>query len=244
VVLRYEKRTRFHAQKITSQLATLTVEEETIEDVLLALDVLQQQTAVDAQHLFVLGHSLGGYLLPRILKVPTANNVRGGIILAGSARPLEDVILDQMTYIRSRSSETPESKQQLETLVRQVARVKDPSLSPDVQPSELPLNVPAAYWLDLRGYQSEQVARSLPQPLLILQAANDFQVTQDDFQLWRQALAERPDVTFKEYPNLYHLFLSCEPGKKATPVSYSIPGRVAEEVINDISHWIKRHEIP
>jgi uncharacterized protein len=40
------------------------------------------------------------------------------------------------------------------------------------------------------------VARSLPQPLLILQAENDFRVTQDDFQLWRQALAERPDVTF------------------------------------------------
>ncbi|MFL5662083.1 MAG: hypothetical protein ACJ8BW_12145 [Ktedonobacteraceae bacterium] len=53
-----------------------------------------------------------------------------------------------------------------------------------------------------------------------------------------------PPVSIKkwteEYPNLYHLFLSCEPGKKATPASYAIPGHVAEEVINDISHWIKR----
>ena len=241
-VLRYEKRTRFHRSKLASHLATLTVQEETIEDALLALEVLRHQSAVDAQQLFLLGHSLGGYLLPRILKALTASDVRGGIILAGSARPLEDIILDQMSYISSLSTDTSEPNSQLEALAAQVARVKDPNLSPDTPSSELPFNVAATYWLDLRGYQPVQVACHLPQPLLILQAGSDYQVTQADFQLWQQALAERSDVTFKEYPNLNHLFMPSEPGKKATPASYSIAGHVTEEVINDISHWIKRCE--
>ncbi|GHO85731.1 alpha/beta hydrolase [Dictyobacter formicarum] len=241
-VLRYDKRTKVYAAEISPLASTFTVQQEVIEDVLLALDLLCERPEIDGQQLFVLGHSLGGYLLPRILSAPAASMVCGGIIMAGPARPLEDIMLDLVTYIASLSDQTPGQQQQLEKLARKVARVKDPQLTPATPASDLPLNVAAAYWLDLRNYHPAEVARHLPQPLLILQAGNDYQVTQADFHLWQQALSQRTDVTFKAYPDLYHLFMPSEPGHKATPVAYTIANHVTTQVINDISTWIKQHQ--
>ncbi|GLV60693.1 hypothetical protein KDH_75120 [Dictyobacter sp. S3.2.2.5] len=237
-VLRYDKRTKAHAAQIAPLISTFTVRQEVIEDALLALDLLRTRPEIDHGQIFILGHSLGGYLLPRIMSAPEASTVRGAIIMAGSARPLEDIILDQMTYIASLSQQTPEQQQHLEELARKVARVKDPGLTPATPTTDLPLNVSAAYWLDLRGYHPEEVARQLPPPLLILQAENDYQVTQADLHIWQQALGRRANVTFKTYPNLHHLFMPSEPGHKATPAAYTIASHVVPEVINDISAWI------
>jgi len=56
-----------HAARFTPEvLATLTVKEETIDDALAAVALLHQTEGIDPARIFVLGHSLGGYLLPRI----------------------------------------------------------------------------------------------------------------------------------------------------------------------------------
>ncbi len=91
---------------------------------------------------------------------------------------------------------------------RNPVRKKGLSLSTPV--SELSLGVAAAYWLDLRGYHPEVVAQGLRQPILILQAEGDYQVTMEDFQNWQNALGPRSDVQFKSYPGLYHLFMPVE----------------------------------
>jgi hypothetical protein len=41
---------------------------------------------------------------------------------------------------------------------------------------------------------------------------------------------------------LYHLLMPVEGGGKATPASYSVPGHVVEEVIDDIAKWVKHKE--
>jgi hypothetical protein len=46
----------------------------------------------------------------------------------------------------------------------------------------------------------------------------DYQVTEKDFANWKAALAGRKDVTFKFYPNLFHLFM---PGNKTPPITRS-----------------------
>ena len=91
-------------------------------------------------------------------------------MLAGGTRPLEDVILDQVTYLDSlNGGPTPAQTAALNELKAQVARVNDPNLSPSTPASELPLSIPAAYWLDLRGYQPASVAAGLRMRLLVLQ---------------------------------------------------------------------------
>ncbi|GCE28955.1 hypothetical protein KDA_44390 [Dictyobacter alpinus] len=244
-VLRYEKRTHVYGDKLVALNAKITVQEETIEDALLALEVLQKRPEIDQQQLYLLGHSLGGYLMPRILSAPAAANVQGAILLAASARPLEDMILEQVSYINSLQDNAPAGQQQLDVLKQQVAQVKDPQLSLETPKSSLPFNTPPSYWLDLRGYQPVEIARHQAQPLLILQADNDYQVTQDDFQLWQNALKDRTNVTFKRYPGLHHLFMPTEQADhKATPASYQIPGHVSAAVIDDIANWITQPKKP
>jgi len=215
-VLRYEKRTKVYAAQMNSELDTLTVKEEVLDDALSAVAFLRDRPEIDAQQIFVLGHSLGGFLAPRIGAADPA--IGGLIILAGSARPFEDVILDQMTYVLSLSMPDPAVRQQqLAALKQQVELVKDPQRLPTAKASDLPLGVPAAYWLDLNAYHPEQVAQTLKQPMLFLLGGSDYQVTQEDFQIWQDALGGRDDVQFLLYPGLSHTFVPVEGGQKATP---------------------------
>jgi dienelactone hydrolase len=238
VVLRYDKRTKVYPQKMLELVNTITVKEEVIDDALEAISLLRSIPEVDSQRIVVLGHSLGGYLLPRIGAADTG--IAGLIVLAGLCRPLEDTILDQFSYIYSLSGMLSEAQQrQLDELKKQVALVKSPDLSLSTPASDLPLGVSPAYWLDLRGYHPEEIAKGLLQPMFILQAEGDYQVTMEDFQIWKSALGGRDDVQFKSYPGLSHLFMPFEGGQKSTPADYNVPGHIVEEVIIDIVQWIK-----
>jgi len=214
---------------------SLTVREETIDDAVAAVQFLQSQARIDRTRVFVLGHSLGGYLLPQL--GAEAQGIAGLISLAGSARPLEEIVLEQVKYLSALNGEAAEvSQQKLQELEKQVAMVKSLELKPETPAGQLPLGIPASYWLALRGYDAAERARTLQMPLLILQGQRDYQVTMDDFARWKQALRNRKDVRFISYPKLNHLFMAGEgPG---TPAEYMITGNVAEEVVRDIAAWI------
>jgi dienelactone hydrolase len=237
-VLRYDKRTK--VDPIRAAIPNITVKEEVIDDAVAALALLRQTPGVDAKRVFLLGHSLGGMLAPRIAQADP--QIAGLIILAGPTQPLEDSILEQYTYIASLGGANGQAaQQQLAQIKQQVARVKDPNLSPDTPASELPLGVPASYWLDLRDYHPAEVAATLPQPMLILRGSTDYQVTAQDMQGWQDALAGRDNVAFKTYPGLYHLFMPSQDPTKGTPSDYEHAGHVAPDVVSDIAAWIRGH---
>src|SRR5450432_3593292 len=59
-VLRYEKRTKAHAARFSAELKErVTVQEEVVDDALLAVQRLRQTAGIDPRRLYVLGHSLG-----------------------------------------------------------------------------------------------------------------------------------------------------------------------------------------
>lgn len=234
-VLRYEKRTKHHQIMMALFANSITVKEETIDDAVAACEALASCEKIDPKRIFVLGHSLGGMLLPRIGKARP--DIAGFISLAGSTRPLEDLMLDQTRYILSLNGTlTEEAQKRIGDLERQVAKVKSPTLAEDTPNNELPLGVPAKYWLDLRGYDPAEAAKELWRPMLILQGERDYQVTMADFAGWKKAIGSRKDVTFISYPKLNHLFV--EGDGKSVPVEYATPGNVAVVVIDDIVRWI------
>jgi dienelactone hydrolase len=64
-VLRYDKRTKVHDGKMGNN-KNLTVREETIDDALLVVKLLRSRFDIDPKSIFIVGHSLGGMLAPRI----------------------------------------------------------------------------------------------------------------------------------------------------------------------------------
>ncbi len=234
-VLRYDKRTRVHAARIAQVIDAFTVNHETVDDAVAAVDVLRRVAGVDGGRIFVLGHSLGGMMAPRIGQRDPA--IVGFVVLAGATTPTEDAILAQTIYLASLDGPvSPEAQRQIDELGRQVARVKDPNLAPATPRTELPLGIPAAYWLDLRGYNPAILAREQNRPMLILQGARDYQVTLEDYEGWRRQLGSRPNVTFKLYPALNHSLMAGE--GKSTPLEYALIGHVGQMVIEDIAAWI------
>ena len=107
-VLRYDKRTKVHGVKI-APLTQFTVKEETIDDALLAAALLRKEPGIDPKRIYVLGHSLGGMLAPRIAAADPS--LAGIIVMAGAVRSLDQSIFDQMTYLANADGVVSEAEQ-------------------------------------------------------------------------------------------------------------------------------------
>ena len=225
-VLRYEKRTKQYGSRVAG-IKNLTVEEETVEDAVQALAVLRSLPGIDGKKVFVIGHSLGGYVGPRI--AAQDGKLAGIVVMAGNVRPMEDLLVEQVQYLGGTGVPLANAK-------ALQAKVKKLESGDDDAPAIG--GVPAAYWLDLKGYDPAAEAKKAGLPMLILQGERDYQVTMTDFGLWKGAVGSAKGVVMKSYPALNHLFVAGE--GKSLPAEYNKPGHVAAAVIEDIAAFIKQ----
>ncbi|NUO48783.1 MAG: alpha/beta fold hydrolase [Polyangiaceae bacterium] len=228
-VLRYVKRSRHSPSGIVTQ------KEEVLDGVRDAVARLRDTPEVDKRRIVVLGHSQGGYLAPRIGVAHP--ELAGIVILAGSTRPLEDSMIEQLTYLGSLDSKNEGLKSALEAARVFKKKVTSPTLTA-TDTIDLPTggSVTGAYFLDVRGYEPPAVAKKLTLPLLVLQGERDYQVTTRDFEGWKSALASKKTVTLRTYPSLNHLFISGS--GTPSPAEYGKEGHVDEKVIGDIAAWV------
>jgi len=233
-VLRYDKRTKVYAGKFTKeQIRQLTVQQETLDDAVEAVKFLAGRPEIDKQRIFVLGHSLGGMLIPRLAK--QTQQAAGFIVMAGANRPLEQALVEQQEYLAKLDGKVTQAEQaELDRTKALIKELEAPDLSPDLDKEFF--GAYPRYWLDLRGYKPSEAAKTIERPLLVLQGGRDFQVTVKELEKWKADLAGHKNVTFKLYPDLNHLFLAG--AGPSGPQEYNKPGHVAQQVITDLASWI------
>lgn len=232
--LRYDKRQTDYGLKMSAN-AHLTVDEEETDDALAAAHLLAKRKGIDPHRIFVLGHSEGGMLAPRIGKRDP--QLAGVILLAAPTRKLLAVMREQ-TREQGERSGLPTANIE----AREKALADEQALLDKADQTHPPAGsfdgAPQTWWFSLHEYDQVAIARSLSVPILILQGGADFQVSPKlDFDVWKQALSGKSNVTFHLYPGLGHLFTPV--GKTGTPADYTKPAHVDPKVIADLANWIK-----
>lgn len=239
-VIRYDKRTKVYGNNSVPKGCKLDMDTETCDDALSAVRLAATLPEIARDSIFVLGHSQGGMMAPRIAQ--RSKDVAGIIILAGLARRFEDAIMQQSEYIASLTGTvSPQVRAQLDELQRQVANVKQLGTTAFNGSIPLPLGLPKEYWEFLRTYNAAKTASALSCPILVLQGGRDYQVTMDDHRLWTMTLAIKPHAQLKVYPKLNHILQ--EGDGKSTPTEYNEARPVPAYVAEDIAGFIRGNDI-
>jgi dienelactone hydrolase len=239
VVLRYDKRS--NVSPAWFMKPGFTVNDETIDDAVSALALLREQPAVNKARTFVLGHSLGGMLAPRIAKAD--GKVAGLIIMAGATQlNLGEQMARQYDYIISISgADSDKVRKAVEPVRPAIARIRALTAadSADTKPIPGMGGTSPRYWVDLATPSPAQVMREIQRPALVLQGMRDYQVAPDQLDTWLAVVGPRKNLTVIRYPSLTHLFTSGEGTPR--PQEYSTPKLVDPQVTIDIADFIRKH---
>ncbi len=242
--IRYDKRTLTHAAKFTPELIqSLTVQEETIIDAILAGKVLKADSRIDGGRIFVTGHSLGAMLGPRIAK-ESEGLFAGMVLMNGSPRQLTDIIYSQYEDVLAKLTEDQRKAQQ-PLVDAEVEKLKGiDSLTEDQLKAETFFGLPGVYVKDLRAHDAAFILKELQLPAFILQGGADFQVSlENGYEAWQAAADGDTYVTLKLYPELNHLLMKYtgDPAYQNSVQEYDTPARLDETAANDIAVWILNH---
>lgn len=239
--LRYDKRTFVYPEAAGESGMDIDLRGELLDDVNACIELMRKDGRVDGARIFVLGHSLGGMMLPAI----AAENpdLAGAISMAGSLRPLWEIVYDQNVEAAARLRAAGLSEEQraqldaqMESVEADIARLRGGVSG--IADGEILLGVPAAYWKSLDAYAGMKFVDALSVPMLVLQGSEDFQVYADvDYPLWREALEGHADAEFVLYEGLNHMM--CPSSGIRSVEDYLTPGGVREDVIADIAAFVQ-----
>ena len=235
--IRYDKRTFAHAKK--ARRNTPTVREETIADAVLAAELLIDDRRINGNAIYVVGHSMGAMLAPRI--DAECGLFRGMVLMAGTPLRLEQVMLRQFRQAKESGS----------FLVRTAGTIEDRMFGkkfdglyemPDdeARRAQFAGGVTLYYFKEMGAKTTADYLLESEKPVLIMQGGMDFQVlASEDYELFRELLASRPNVEWKLYEDLNHLFVKgiYRDIAKASK-EYKVERHIGPEVIDDIARFI------
>ena len=224
-VVRYDKRTKVYGARMAEVSGgQLTYDTEVVDDAVQALRQTAKLPQVDKQRLFVIGHSLGGTLVPRIAE--KADTPLAGIIgWAALARPFRDALMEQLVYIARKQGAEATAQSQAEATAKQMMAA-----------------LPREYVDFQQTYDPTTTAQRLKDlPMLFLQGGHDYQVTEADLRLWEKALAKQPKARCVLLPKLDHLLR--ELPEMACPADYLKEGKMDAEALRQITDFILQNSL-
>lgn len=213
-----------------------TIDDEVTNDIVNIITYFKENDQYAAYEIILLGHSLGANLMPRI--AGKSAQISKLILLAGNARPLEKLIAEQYDYLYKQNP-SPELQEAVNKIKEQITVLTSKSFNVNTPKEELPFNLSGYYWKSVLDYNPLKEVKNVKIPMLILQGERDYQVTMEDFELWKSTLKNNKKASFISYPTLNHLFMNGE--NASEPKEYMIKGNVDEKVINDIYNFIEKN---
>lgn len=213
-----------------------TVQDEYLTDV---KEVTNMMTDMGYENIYLLGHSQGGMLAPRLYE--DNNGVFDGLILlAGSPRTLTDIVLDQSikAEVHVLDGQKAEYEAYIDELTKKINDL-DTMTEEELMQTTI-FDMPAYYLQEMNSYDTSDIAKNIDKPILVLQGSKDFQVYESpDFELWKEVLKDNEEAEFILYDNLGHLF-TVAPDEPTNTISDYVPAqKIDSRVIDDISKFIK-----
>jgi pimeloyl-ACP methyl ester carboxylesterase len=201
--------------------------------------MLKSDPRIDKERIFILGHSMGAMLAPRIDS--EGGDVKGLVMMAGTPYRLEDIFVRQLNQsLESRS------------IMKLIARIEDRiftkkfdnlySMSDEEAKNKKFAGGTTLYYFKEMGRKTAaDYLLENEKPVLIMQGGKDFQVlADDDYLKFKELLSDRRNTFFKLYPELNHIFVDAiydDIGKVTK--EYRTERHIGEEVTSDIADFIK-----
>ena len=199
------------------------------QDIRAGLAYLRTRPEIDGKRLGLVGHSEGGLIAP--LVASQEPGLKGIVLLAGTAYTGKQILTFQLSNgIKHDTSLTPAKR--------------DSAL--DQVPARIDSMAANQPWLKFfTSYDPLETARHVTTPVLILNGANDQQVTPDQAPLLEKAFkaAGNKDVTMRVIPNLNHLFVydpSGFPGAYTSLKSFAVDRATIGLVVDWLSSRLRR----
>lgn len=236
--IRYDKRSFAHGRKMLKK-GSLTVKEEVIEDAVLASEMLKNDPRIDSEKVFIIGHSMGAMLAPRI--DAEGGNFKGLVLMAGTLDTLEEVLFRQLEEMKNGKSK----------IMAWVASAQDKKFrksfenlyeisDEEAKKRKYAGGVDLYYFKEMGLHSAADYLEKTEKPVLIMQGSRDLQVNVErDFVGYKSAFGKKDNFSFRLYEGLNHCFVPAlyDDISKATK-EFSKERHIGENVISDIAGWI------
>ena len=234
-VYRFDKRSYVYGVELAAN-KQITLKDEYLEDAVNAVQLVAAQDKIDPERIFVLGHSLGGNAIPAVARelAQAPVKARGFIMMAASPRPLDVLMREQYDFLYSLMPEvTAEQQAEKDAIFAELDKLRDlDALTED----DTVAGVYSSYWKWLAAYDILRAADEITEPVLLLQGEEDYQVTMEDFGIWKEAVGGKENWKLVSFPGLTHLFM---PGQKSEgSAAYARTANVDAQVIADIAAFV------